>query len=239
MRTPHRSILSKAAKRVFDVTLASLGLGATALPLTLVAAAIRLETPGPVFYRGERVGLGGKTFRIFKLRSMRVTDRTGPTSTSDEDERITKVGKFIRRLKLDELPQLLNVVAGDMSLVGPRPEVKRYVDLYTEEEQAILSVRPGITDWASMKFHNEGEIINASGIADPDEAYLKLIRPEKLRLQLEYVRRQSLATDLRILIETVGRLLGTRLLENAETIRRGNPSTREAAPDLASPRLQN
>lgn len=202
-------IVSRFVKRSVDLAVAACGLGVLGVPLALVAAAIKLDSPGPVFYRGERVGRDGRLFRIFKFRSMVVANR-GPSTTSDDDDRITRVGRFIRRFKIDELPQLINVVLGDMSLVGPRPEVKWCVDLYTDAERAILTMRPGITDWASIKFNNEGEIIKASGYADADQAYLDLIRPEKLRLQLEYVQRQSLRTDLTILAETFGTLAQTR-----------------------------
>lgn len=137
-------------------------------------------------------------------------EQRGGTSTHESDARITGIGAFLRRFKLDELPQLFNVLLGDMSFVGPRPEVKKFVDMYTPEERIILSVRPGITDWSSIKFHNEGEIIAASGIADADEAYAKLIRPEKLRLQMKYVRERTLWIDVKIIIDTVLTLFRTR-----------------------------
>jgi lipopolysaccharide/colanic/teichoic acid biosynthesis glycosyltransferase len=205
-----RNLASRAAKRAVDFTVSSAGLVALAVPFTLIATAIKLDSPGPIFYRGARVGRRGKTFRIFKFRSMRA-DASGPGTTSDDDQRITRVGQVIRKYKVDELSQLINVFIGDMSLVGPRPEIQWCVDLYTEEEKAILDVRPGITDWASIRFHNEGELIKASGYADADEAYLAIIRPEKLKLQLKYVRERSLGVDARILLETVATLVRTRL----------------------------
>ncbi|MCK6533037.1 MAG: sugar transferase [Polyangiaceae bacterium] len=212
------NLLSRAAKRAFDLTAASAGLVVTGLPLAAVAVAIKVDSPGPVFYRGERVGLHGKAFRIFKFRSMHMHDGTGPHTTKDGDARVTRVGKLIRRYKLDELSQLINVVLGDMSLVGPRPEVRWCVDLYTAEEKSILTVRPGITDWASIKFHNEGEIIAASDYDDPDQAYLELIRPEKLRLQLKYVRERTMWTDIQIILETLRKLFATRTgLESSST----------------------
>jgi lipopolysaccharide/colanic/teichoic acid biosynthesis glycosyltransferase len=134
----------------------------------------------------------------------------GPTTTGEADPRVTRVGRVLRRYKLDELPQLINVFLGHMSLVGPRPQVQWCVDTFTEEERQILSVRPGITDWASIRFHNEGEIIAASGIGDPDAAYLQLIHPEKTRLQLRYIRERSLMTDLRIVAKTLATLVVTR-----------------------------
>jgi len=130
------------------------------------------------------------------------SDKIGGPSTAGDDPRITRVGVFLRARKLDELPQLLNVLAGDMSIVGPRPEVQHYVDMYSDEERRILSVRPGITDFASLWNADEGAAL--AGAADPEQAYMERIRPEKIRLQLEYVRRQSLLTDLRIVMRTIG-----------------------------------
>lgn len=198
-------------KRLFDLIMASIGL-ILASPLFLILAVIiKMESKGPVFYRGVRVGLYGRPFRIYKFRSMVVNaEQLGASSTSEQDNRVTRCGRMVRRYKLDEIAQLLNVLLGDMSLVGPRPEVQKYVDLYTEDEKIILSVRPGITDWASIKFHNEGEIIAASGIADADEAYAKLIRPEKLRLQRKYVRERTLLVDIKILICTILTVFSTR-----------------------------
>ena len=189
-------------KRWLDLAAALFGLLILALPLILVVLAIKTTSKGPVFYRGERVGRGGRMFRIFKFRTMIVNaDRIGGSSTADDDPRITRTGRFLRKFKLDELPQLLNVVAGDMSLVGPRPEVRQYVDLYTEEEKAILTVRPGITDWASLWNSDEGALL--AGADDPERVYLEKIRPQKIRLQLDYVRRRSFLVDLRILFKTV------------------------------------
>jgi len=199
-------------KRAFDIFFSLLGL-IIASPLFLILAiAIPMESHGPLFYRGVRVGLWGKPFRIFKFRSMVAdAERKGAASTHEQDSRVTRCGRLVRRFKLDEIAQLLNVIKGDMSLVGPRPEVQKFVDLYTEDEKIILSVRPGITDWSSIRFHNEGEIIAASGIADADEAYAKLIRPEKLRLQMKYVREHTLLIDIKILICTIITVFSTRL----------------------------
>ncbi len=188
-------------KRVFDILAAGTGLLLLAPLLIYVAWRIRREDGGPVFYRGERVGLLGRTFRIFKFRTMVVdAERKGGASTADDDPRITRIGLRLRKYKLDELPQLINVLTGDMSLVGPRPEVRHYTDLYTDQEKAILTVRPGITDWASIWNADEGAIL--AGAADPERAYMELIRPTKLKLQLRYVRERSLLTDLRILFLT-------------------------------------
>lgn len=188
-------------KRAFDFTLALLLLIPVAPAMLLLALWIRMDSPGAPFYRGVRVGLHGRRFRIFKFRTMvSNADRIGGPSTADNDPRITRVGRIIRRLKLDEFAQLLNVLAGDMSFVGPRPEVPCYVDLYTEEEKQILSVRPGITDWASLWNHDEGSLL--AGATDPEKIYLEQIRPTKILLQLKYVRNRSFVTDLRILWDT-------------------------------------
>lgn len=199
-------------KRFFDIILSAIGLIILSPFLFMVAIAIKLDSPGTVFYRGDRVGLGGRPFKIFKFRSMvQNADKIGADSTSANDMRVTRVGHLIRRYKLDEFSQLINVFIGDMSLVGPRPEVQKFVDMYTEEEKIILSVRPGITDWASIKFHNEGEIIEASGIADADEAYALFIRPEKLRLQIQYIKERNLLIDFKIILMTVFRVFSTRI----------------------------
>lgn len=196
-------------KRLFDLACSAAGLLVLSPALVLLTALIKLEDGGSVFYRGVRVGRYGKRFRIFKFRTMVVNaDKIGGPSTADDDPRITAVGKFIRRFKLDELPQLINVLTGEMSLVGPRPEVPVEVDLYTEEEKALLNVRPGITDYASIKFHNEGEILRGS--PDPHLAYREKIRPEKIRLGLEYVRHHSLWVDLKIIFKTFSTLIETR-----------------------------
>ncbi len=182
--------------------LSFLGL-AVSLPVLIPAvAAIWLQDQHSPFYIAPRVGRGGKVFNMVKLRSMIVrADQAGVDSTSSADRRITPVGQFIRRTKLDELPQLWNVLKGDMSLVGPRPNVPREVALYTAEEQKLLSVRPGITDIASIVFADEGEILKDS--PDPDLSYHQLIRPWKNRLGLLYVERHSLALDFRLIFLTV------------------------------------
>lgn len=198
-------------KRLFDLIFSSIGLILLSPILLALAVAIKLDSPGPVFYRGVRVGRYGKPFRIFKFRSMVPNaDKIGADSTSGNDMRVTKIGHIIRKFKFDEFSQLINVFLGDMSIVGPRPEVQKFVDMYTEEEKAILTLRPGITDWSSIKFHNEGEIIEASGIKDADEAYALLIRPTKLKLQLKYVREHNLWVDIKIIVCTILTLFSTR-----------------------------
>ncbi len=189
-------------KRLFDIVCSATGLFLLSPLLCTIAFLIWAEDRGPVFYRGVRVGLDGKLFRIFKFRSMVVdAEKIGASSTSAGDPRITSIGLLLRKYKLDELPQLLNVLVGQMSIVGPRPEVKRFTDMYTEEEKAILEVKPGITDWASIWNSDEGAVL--AGAADPDQAYLELIRPTKIKLQLKYGRECSLATDLKIILLTL------------------------------------
>jgi lipopolysaccharide/colanic/teichoic acid biosynthesis glycosyltransferase len=189
-------------KRIFDIIFAFSGLFVLSPILVIFASIIKISDGGSVFYRGERVGLHGRTFFIFKFRTMVVNaDKIGGSSTSDDDPRITQVGRFLRKYKLDELPQLVNVLKGDMSFVGPRPQVKWAVDRYTEEERRLLSIRPGITDYASLRFPNEGEILKGS--KDPDKDYMEKIHPEKMRLSLEYLRNRSFWLDLKLILQTV------------------------------------
>ncbi len=189
-------------KRLVDVALSFVGLLLFSPFLLLIAFLITLDSPGPALYRGFRVGRFGKPFRIFKFRTMVVNaEKMGGPSTADSDPRITKIGKLLRKYKLDELPQLTNVLKGEMSFVGPRPEVPVYVALFTEEEKAILSVRPGITDWASLWNADEGLVLADS--PDPEKTFLEKIRPEKVRLQLEYVRRRSFWIDIKIISQTL------------------------------------
>jgi len=198
-------------KRLFDVMLSALALLLLSPLLLVLAAWIRADSPGPVFYRGLRVGRDGRLFRIFKFRTMVVNaEALGGPSTADDDPRITRAGRWMRKRKLDELPQLLNVLRGEMSLVGPRPEVPQYVALMTPEEQSlILSVRPGMTDWASLWDIDEGALL--AGSADPEKVYLERIRPRKIRLQLEYVRRRSMLVDLEIILQTLAAVTGRKV----------------------------
>jgi lipopolysaccharide/colanic/teichoic acid biosynthesis glycosyltransferase len=197
------------AKRAFDFVLSLVGLVILSPAILLVALWIKRDSPGPVFYRGVRAGQGGRPFSMLKFRTMVVNaDKIGGPSTSDDDPRVTRLGRRLRRYKLDEIPQLFNVLVGQMSLVGPRPEVLSEVAKYTPQERALVSVPPGITDWASVRFNNEGEILK--GAADPHQAYLRLIRPEKVRLGLEYVRKRSMLVDLSILWETFAAIAGAR-----------------------------
>ena len=204
--TPSEGVMYPVAKRAFDATISAAGLAILSPVLAAISIAIKLGSKGPVFYRGTRAGLGGKPFPMLKFRTM-VTNAEliGGSSTPEDDPRITAIGKTLRRYKLDELPQLWNVLVGDMSFVGPRPQVQWAVDLYTPEERAILEVRPGITDHASLKFSNEAEILKGS--KDPDKDYIEKIHPEKMRLSLEYVRTRSFSGDLSIIAQTLGTVL--------------------------------
>lgn len=199
-------IYSKYVKRIFDLVVATCGLAVFAPFLMVIALMIKREDGGDVFYRGVRVGRNGTLFKINKFRTMVMNAKAlGGSSTSDYDTRITKCGTILRKYKLDELPQLINVIRGEMSLVGPRPEVKEYVERFTGDERKILSVRPGITDWASIWNPNEGAFL--SRFPDPDEAYLEIIRPRKLELQKRYVDEISFATDIKILWLTIRTLI--------------------------------
>ena len=196
-------------KRLCDILFSLFGLIVLSPLLFIIAILIKKEDKGPVFYRGVRVGKYGSIFRIFKFRTMVVNaEKIGGPSTPDDDPRITKIGKFLRRYKLDELPQLLNIFKGEMSFVGPRPEVPMEVETYTEEEKKILSARPGITDWASLTFHNEGEILKGS--KDPHKTYREKIRPAKIKLALKYIHEQSFRTDIKIICQTLSTLVRTR-----------------------------
>lgn len=197
--------VSSVAKRLFDTFLSAIGLLVLSPLLAYIAWRIRREDDGPVFFRGVRSGLHGKPFRIFKFRSMVIdAEKLGASSTSGNDPRITNIGIMLRRYKLDELPQLINVLRGDMSLVGPRPEVPYFTERYTDEEKAILTLRPGITDWASIWNADEGGVLE--GAVDADAVYEEVLRPIKIRLQLYYRDTQSLCTDIKILFSTLYRI---------------------------------
>lgn len=194
------------AKRLFDIIMSSVGLILFSPILFGISIWIKLDSRGPVFYRGKRAGRNGKPFYIFKFRSM-VTDadKIGGPSTSDDDTRVTKSGQFIRKFKLDELSQLVNVLLGQMSLVGPRPEVVDKATELTGEYNKILESRPGITDWASIWNSDEGALL--AGAPDPDEAYEKVIRPTKLKLQLYYCNTHNLLIDIKIILYTLMRIV--------------------------------
>jgi len=193
-------------KRLFDIVFSLFGLILISPLLLVVAVLIKISSPGPVFYRGERIGKSGKPFRIFQFRTMVAdAENLGGPSTAGDDPRLTKIGNFLKKYQLDELPQLINVMAGDMSLVGPRPEVKIYIDMMTEEERSvILSTKPGMTDLASLWNFHENEVLKGS--ADPEKTYMEKIRPTKIKFQLEYVKTRSFMLDLKIIIKTIMKL---------------------------------
>jgi lipopolysaccharide/colanic/teichoic acid biosynthesis glycosyltransferase len=198
------------SKRIFDLVAASLGLLLLSPLMLLAAVLIKLESRGPAIFRQERVGRNGRIFRIHKFRTMRHTNGANSAQlTVGEDPRITRIGRFLRNFKLDELPQLIDVLHGDMSLVGPRPEVPRYVRYYTERDRMIvLSVPPGITDFASIRYREESALLGQA--RDPNEIYVKRILPKKLRYYRFYVRRRSVLLDIRLILMTICAVAGVR-----------------------------
>lgn len=189
-------------KRIIDLCISGFGLLLISPVLLALAIWIKIDSKGPVFYKSERVGKNGKTIKVLKFRTMvQNADQIGGASTADDDPRITSAGRYLRRFNLDELPQLINVLKGEMSIVGPRPEVPEEVETYSEEEKEILSVKPGMTDYASIEFNNEGEILEGS--ENPHQTYREEIRPEKIRLARKYVREQSTWVDLKIIAKTL------------------------------------
>lgn len=188
-------------KRLFDIVASGCGLIVLSPLFLIMAVWIKLDSSGPVFYRQVRVGKGNKDFRIFKFRSMKIgSDKGSLVTIGGHDPRITRSGYFIRKFKLDEFPQLINVFIGDMSLVGPRPEVRHYVDYWTAEQMHVLDVRPGITDPASIKFRNENELMEQA--EDPERYYIDIIMQEKIKLYLEYVRCHSFWSDIKLIFKT-------------------------------------
>ena len=188
-------------KRLWDILLSGVGLIMLSPLLIVVAIWIKLDSAGPVFYRQVRVGRHNKDFRIYKFRSMYVdSDKRGLITIGGHDPRVTRAGYYIRKAKIDELPQLINVFLGDMSFVGPRPEVRKYVDMYTAEQRHVLDIRPGITDAASIKYRNENEILEKQ--ADPEQYYIDVIMQDKLRINLDYVAHHSLLGDLKLIFNT-------------------------------------
>lgn len=193
-------------KRLFDILLSLLVL-TVGLPFgLLVALLIVVDSKGPVFYRQSRVGRHNVDFLLYKFRTMCVEADSGSLITVGEDDmRITRVGAFLRKFKIDEFPQFLNILKGEMSIVGPRPEVRKYVDMYTPEQMRVLSVRPGLTDYASIRYVNENAILSAS--SDPEKTYIEEIMPDKLNLNLKYIDEQSLWTDCKIILQTLKAIL--------------------------------
>lgn len=188
-------------KRIFDIVASGIGLILLSPLFIILTIWIKCDSIGPVFYKQVRVGRNNMDFQLFKFRSMRVgSDKKGLITVGGHDPRITRSGYYIRKYKLDEFPQLINVFKGDMSLVGPHPEVRKYVDMYTEEQMHVLDVRPGITDLASIRYRNENELLER--VNDPDKYYVEVIMPDKLRINLEYVARHSFTFDIRLIFQT-------------------------------------
>jgi lipopolysaccharide/colanic/teichoic acid biosynthesis glycosyltransferase len=193
-------------KRLFDIISSGTGLILLSPVFLFLAIWIKLNSKGPVFYKQVRVGKNGKDFKIFKFRSMHLgADKKGLITVGGRDPRVTRPGYYIRKYKLDEFPQLINVFAGNMSIVGPRPEVRKYVNLYTEEQLKVLSVKPGITDIASIKYRNENELLEKAD--DPDKMYIEVIMPDKLRYNLEYIKQQSFLYDIKLVLLTFKEIL--------------------------------
>lgn len=188
--------------RFFDFILSLVGLVVLAPIFIVLAIWIKIDSKGPVFYKQVRVGQNGINFGLFKFRSMVVdADKKGLITVGGRDPRITRSGYFIRKYKLDELPQLINVLVGDMSLVGPRPEVRKYVDLYTDEQQKVLSVKPGITDYASIEYMDENEILGKS--SDPEKTYIEEIMPEKIKYNMKYIQNKNVSEYFKIIFLTL------------------------------------
>ena len=192
--------------RLCDILFSFFGLLFLSPLFLFVALWIVIDDPGPVFYRQQRVGKDGKNFGLLKFRSMRKdADKMSLITIGDRDPRVTRAGYYIRKYKLDELPQLWNVLVGEMSLVGPRPEVRKYVDLYTNEQRKVLSVRPGITDYASIEYINENHLLAAS--SDPDKTYIEEIIPAKIALNMRFINHQTLGEYFKIILLTLTKII--------------------------------
>jgi lipopolysaccharide/colanic/teichoic acid biosynthesis glycosyltransferase len=195
-------------KRLLDILAAVAGLTLLAPLLAAVALLIKLDSPGPVLFKQQRVGKGFRPFWIYKFRTMKVDPDGGPVLTIGADRRITRAGALLRRSKIDELPQLINILKGDMTIVGPRPEVPRYVEAFRRDYEEILKVRPGLTDLASLKYRDESALLGQSG--DPEEEYLRRILPDKIRLAKDYIHRSSLLFDINLIGKTLLRVVFPR-----------------------------
>ena len=201
-------------KRVFDITACLFSIPLIIPVLAIAAIVIKFDSRGPVLYRGWRTGLGGKPFLMYKFRTMVINaEKTGGPSTAFNDPRLTSIGRFLRKYKIDELPQLINILRGEMSFVGPRPQVKRYTKLYTDAEQVILSVRPGLTDYASIRFINLDQILGDDAV---DEKYFNEIEPEKNKLRVKYAMNNSVIIDIKIVAITFVQMLNLRCKWNIE-----------------------
>ena len=189
-------------KRLFDITASFFGIIILSPLLIFIGLWVELSSKGGVFYKQIRVGKNNKDFKLYKFRSMRVnSDKQGLLTVGSKDSRITKAGYFIRKYKIDELPQLFNVLKGDMSFVGPRPEVRRYVDLYSKEQMQVLKVAPGITDPASIKYRNENDLLSSAN--NPEEYYIQYIMPDKLKINIDYINTQTFIKDIKIIFQTI------------------------------------
>ncbi len=194
------------AKRIFDLCFSAIGLVLLLPFFVIISLFILTDTKGAIFYTQKRVGKGNREFNLLKFRSMyQGAEMAGLLTIGERDSRITKSGKWLRKYKLDELPQLINILTGDMSVVGPRPEVRKYVNLYTAEQMKVLSVRPGLTDYASLNYINENKILDS--YHDPEKAYVEIIMPAKLKLNLQYIAEKNLINDLRIVFQTLVRII--------------------------------
>lgn len=213
-------IYERYFKRIIDIIISITGIIILSPVLVIASILIKKEDGGSILYCGVRVGKGGEVFRMFKFRTMVMNaDLLGGSATAENDPRITRIGKKLRKYKIDEIPQLFNVLKGDMSIVGPRPETKDYIKLCTDYEKTILSIKPGITDWATVWNPNEGAVL--SGYANPEEAYLRLILPKKIELQKKYVEDITFLNDMKIIMLTIG-VLWKRL----------NPALEELGPNV-------
>jgi lipopolysaccharide/colanic/teichoic acid biosynthesis glycosyltransferase len=195
------------AKRIFDIFSSLIGLIILSPFLLLISLLVLFSSRGGIFYRQTRVGKNDKNFRLWKFRTMKPdSDKKGLLTVGGRDPRVTRIGYFLRKYKLDELPQLINVLVGEMSVVGPRPEVRKYVDMYSPEQLRVLDVQPGITDYASIEYSNENELLAKS--SDPEKTYIEEIMPAKLKLNMKYIEEKSLGTDLKIIFRTIGKVFG-------------------------------
>jgi lipopolysaccharide/colanic/teichoic acid biosynthesis glycosyltransferase len=202
-------------KRVFDIIVAAVGILVLFPLLILTALLIKLDSPGPVLFKQQRMGTGFRPFWIYKFRTMRKSPANGPKITIGNDPRITRIGRFLRRTKLDELPQLINILRGEMSIVGPRPEVPQYVQLYQKEYQEILTIRPGLTDLASLKYRDEAALLAKA--ENPEEEYVTRLLPDKISLAKEYLQRTSFFFDLRLIFKTIIQLVKGRVSHRSRT----------------------
>ncbi len=193
-------------KRIFDIFFSFIGLLMLLPIFVIIGFVIFIDSRGGIFYKQLRVGKNNVDFYLLKFRSMKINaDKSGLLTIGGKDSRITHVGYFLRKYKMDELPQLINVLFGDMSLVGPRPEVRKYVDMYSEVQKKVLSVKPGLTDYASIEYRNENELLGQ--VDDPEKVYINEIMPAKLQMNLKYIENQSLATDIKIIFRTLGKIV--------------------------------